>query len=57
MLKIQRVITIDVKKFTKIPILKTTAKPLIGPVPKNIKTMAVSRVVMFASRMVLLAFE
>ena len=48
--KIKRVMKIEVNNDARIPMLKVTAKPWIGPSPNLPRTNAVSNVVMFESR-------
>ena len=48
--KIKRVMKIEVNNDARIPMLKVTAKPWIGPSPNLPRTNAVSKVVMFESR-------
>jgi hypothetical protein len=46
-----------VKRLMMIPMLRVTAKPLMGPVPKIKRTKVVISVVMWASNIVTHAFE
>src|SRR5690606_34307015 len=52
----KRVIKMAVKREERIPIIRVTEKPKIGPVPKANSTKPVRRVVMFESRMADKAF-